>query len=100
MGVVVWGVVWFRMGPEVPPQKVPVILNEYPEEHRQAVGEEGVEMLIAIAVARRGAGGEPHEGGKVDIFVHPVDVGIGVMDEVVRDLPNVTVGAEEVEAEA
>src|SRR5260370_36613149 len=47
-----------------------------------------------------GGGGEPEEGGKVDIFVHPVDVGIGVMDKVVGDLPNVTVGAEEVEAQA
>src|SRR5437899_987815 len=57
-------------------------------------------MLITIAVARRGAGREPDEGGKVDIFVQPVDVGIGVMDDVVSNLPNITVSAKEVEAEA
>ncbi len=55
-------------------------------------------MLIAVAAAERGAGGEPQEGGHVDVFVHPVNVGVSVVDDIVGDLPNVTIRAEEVEA--
>ena len=57
-------------------------------------------MLITISAPGRSARREANEGRKVDVFVHAVDVGVRVVNDVVGDLPDVTVGADEIEAQA
>src|SRR6185437_15863998 len=85
------GVLLVRVGTKVGRQEILVVLDEHPEQRRKTVEGERQVLLDAVNGVPCGAGRHADERRYRDVFIHPVNVRVGVVDHVVGDLPHVPV---------
>lgn len=93
-----FGMFLIFVGAERVLEKQFVIFYEYPEEACHGVGNECEVVLDPVNGFVLFVGREPDEPAEIKVFVVLVDVGVGVVDNIVGDLPDVAVGPEHVES--
>ena len=87
------------IGTEVALDEVFVVLGQHPEQRRQRIGEEGVEVLEPVDRLPLTMRRQPQQWRDRQVLIQPVNIGVGVMDRVVGDLPHIAIGTAQIEGE-
>ena len=87
------------IGAEVTLDEVFVVLGQNPEQRRQRIGEEGVEVLEPVDRLPLTMRRQPQQRRDRQVLIQSVDIGMSVMDRIVGDLPHVAIGATQIEGE-
>ena len=69
--------------PQIALQEVLIVLHENPKQGRQAVGNEGEDVLQPVNGPVKGVGTEPDQRRDLEVLVVTMDVGVGVVNEIV-----------------
>ena len=74
--------------------------QQYPCQGGDSVYRQHVNVLKAVCRHPFLGGAHAHEGTSIDIVIHTIDIGVGMVDDIVFEFPDKGVAAEGIEGEA
>ena len=86
-------------GPQITLEEIVIVLEEHPEERGHTVCDQGVPVLVPVDRTVLCLGGQAKHRGNLEVLVQAMDVRVGVVNHIVRDLPHVSAGADQLEGE-